>query len=126
MPRLLCSPLARLQVFQLALIALQDMLSKGADNRLKEQGLALASVCLSYDFVGTCLDDSSEEICTIQVPSSWRPVVEEPSTLQLLLDYYKTTTPPMSNVALECLVRVTRERSSCAHVHLPHAMASAL
>ncbi len=81
------------------------MLQKGADSRLKEQGLILASQCLSYDFVGTCLDDSSEEICTIQIPSAWRPVVEEASTLQLLLDYYKTTSPPLSNVALECLVR---------------------
>ena len=32
-------------------------------------------------------------------------MVEEPATLQLFLDYYKTTTPPLSNVALECLVR---------------------
>lgn len=31
------------------------------------QGLSLASQCLSYDFVGTLLDDSAEEICTIQV-----------------------------------------------------------
>jgi hypothetical protein len=55
------------KVFQMALFALQEMLQKGADSRLKEQGLALASQCLSYDFVGTCLDDSSEEMCTIQV-----------------------------------------------------------
>jgi len=46
------------------------------------------------------------------VPSSWRPVVEEPSTLQLLLDYYKTTAPPLSNVALECLVRMASVRRS--------------
>lgn len=31
------------------------------------QGLQLCSLCLSYDFVGTCLDDASEELCTIQV-----------------------------------------------------------
>lgn len=30
------------------------------------QGLNLALQCLSFDFVGTCLDDSSEELCTIQ------------------------------------------------------------
>ncbi len=31
------------------------------------QGLNLALACLSFDFVGTCLDESSEELCTIQV-----------------------------------------------------------
>mmetsp|Transcript_8801 Transcript_8801/g.18815 ORF Transcript_8801/g.18815 Transcript_8801/m.18815 type:complete len:1064 (-) Transcript_8801:979-4170(-) len=100
------------KVFQLSLMALQEMLQKGADSKLKEQGLTLSSQCLSFDFVGTCLDDSSEEICTIQVPSSWRPVIEEPSTLQLFLDYYGTTAPPLSNVALECLVRMASVRRS--------------
>ncbi|GAX79235.1 hypothetical protein CEUSTIGMA_g6675.t1 [Chlamydomonas eustigma] len=100
------------KVFQLSLYSLQEMFQKGADTRLKEQGLLLASQCLSYDFVGTCLDDSSEEICTIQVPSSWRPVLEEASTLQLFLDYYKSTSPPLSNVALECLVRMASVRRS--------------
>lgn len=100
------------KVFQLSLVALKEMLQMGADNRLKEQGLALASQCLSYDFVGTCLDDSSEEPCTIQVPSSWRPLIEDASTLQLFLEYYKTTAPPLSNVALECLVRMASVRRS--------------
>lgn len=31
------------------------------------QGLTLALSCLSYDFVGTCADDSSEDMTTIQV-----------------------------------------------------------
>jgi hypothetical protein len=31
------------------------------------QGLQLALSCLSYDFVGTCADDSSEDMTTIQV-----------------------------------------------------------
>ena len=31
------------------------------------QALSLALQCLSFDFVGTCLDDSSEDFGTIQV-----------------------------------------------------------
>ncbi len=31
------------------------------------QGVSLALQCLSFDFVGTCLDDSSEDLGTIQV-----------------------------------------------------------
>lgn len=33
------------------------------------QALLLALQCLSFDFVGTCLDDSSEDFGTIQVSS---------------------------------------------------------
>ena len=31
------------------------------------QAVAVALQCLSYDFVGTCLDESSEDLGTIQV-----------------------------------------------------------
>lgn len=31
------------------------------------QGLQLALACLNFDFVGTCLDDSTEDLTTIQV-----------------------------------------------------------
>ena len=41
---------------------------------------------------------------TAQVPSTWRPLIEDSSTLQLLLDFYKSTKPPLSSSALECLV----------------------
>ncbi len=34
------------------------------------QAVAVALQCLSYDFVGTCLDESSEDLGTIQVRSS--------------------------------------------------------
>ena len=41
----------------------------------------------------------------LQIPSAWRPAKEDPSTLALFLDFYSTTQPPLSNMALECLVR---------------------
>ena len=40
----------------------------------------------------------------LQVPSVWRPVTEDPATLQLFLDYYAASAPPLSKHALECLV----------------------
>ena len=42
-------------------------------------------------FVGTSLDESTEDIGTIQVPSSWRNLIEEPATMQLLFDVYKAS-----------------------------------
>ena len=40
-----------------------------------------------------------------QVPGTWRAVIEEASTLQIFLDLYAASKPPLSSMALECLVR---------------------
>lgn len=102
------------QIFQISLQALDQLHSDGrnAEDSLKEQAIQLVLRCLSYDFVGTSQDDSAEDLGTIQVPSSWRPLLEEPKTLQLLLDVYASTTPPLSCAALECLVRMASVRRS--------------
>ncbi|EHA8586343.1 hypothetical protein COCNU_scaffold000192G000010 [Cocos nucifera] len=65
-------------------------------NVLRQLTLSLSLRCLSFDFVGTSLDESSEEFGTVQIPSSWRPVLQDPSTLQIFFDYYKITEPPLS------------------------------
>lgn len=36
--------------------------------------------------------------------AAWRPSIEDPGTLQLFIDFYIATQPPLSNMALECLV----------------------
>jgi hypothetical protein len=42
----------------------------------------------------------------LQVPSVWRPLIEDSATLQLCFDFYAATKPPLSNAALECLVGI--------------------
>ena len=42
-------------------------ITEKAELYLALQALSLALQCLSFDFVGTCLDDSSEDFGTIQV-----------------------------------------------------------
>jgi len=54
---------------------------------------------------GPAAVNSTASMDALQVPSTWRPVVEDPATLQLFLDFYATTKPPLSSMALECLVR---------------------
>ncbi|KAG2485018.1 hypothetical protein HYH03_016221 [Edaphochlamys debaryana] len=103
---------ALLRAFQVALLALQELQARRADEKLRAEGLNLALACLSFDFVGTCLDESSEELCTIQVPSSWRPAIEDAATLQLFLDAYSASQPPLSSTALECMVRLASVRRS--------------
>jgi exportin-7 len=48
----------------------------------------------------------------LQIPSSWRSLIEDPATLQLFLDYYNSTSLPGSAVALDCLVRLASVRRS--------------
>ncbi|XP_020528285.1 exportin-7 isoform X3 [Amborella trichopoda] len=105
------------QIFQISLTSLRQ-LKNDVENRLRESALSLALKCLSFDFVGSSLDESSDEFGTVQVPasfcipSSWRPFLEDPSTLQIFFEYYAITKPPLSKEALECLVRLASVRRS--------------
>ncbi|XP_021628258.1 exportin-7 isoform X4 [Manihot esculenta] len=99
------------QIFQISLTSLRQLKNDGAI-RLQELALSLSLKCLSFDFVGTSIDESSEEFGTVQIPSSWRPVIEDPSTLQIFFDYYAITTTPLSKEALDCLVRLASVRRS--------------
>ncbi|KAG2671971.1 hypothetical protein I3843_13G016500 [Carya illinoinensis] len=99
------------QIFQISLTSLQQLKSDVV-SRLQELALSLSLKCLSFDFVGTSIDESSEEFGTVQIPSSWRPVLEDPATLQIFFDYYAITKAPLSKEALECLVRLASVRRS--------------
>ena len=46
------------------------------------------------------------------MPSSWRSLIEDPSTLKIFLDFYAVTKPPLSSMSLECLVRLASVRRS--------------
>ena len=106
------------KVFQLALQALREAGAKGAaaaggeQEEAMEEAILLALKCVSFDFVGTSLDESTEDLGTIQVPSAWRPVIEDPATMQLFFDVYAATSPPLSSRALECLVKLACVRRS--------------
>ncbi|XP_021714703.1 exportin-7-like isoform X2 [Chenopodium quinoa] len=99
------------QIFQISLTSLQQLASDST-SKLQELALSLALKCLSFDFVGTTVDESSEEFGAVQVPSSWKPILEDPSTLKIFFDYYAITQPPISKEALECLVRLASVRRS--------------
>ncbi|KAJ0103399.1 hypothetical protein Patl1_05763 [Pistacia atlantica] len=99
------------QIFQISLTSLSQLKNDVA-SRLQELALSLSLKCLSFDFVGTSIDESSEEFGTVQIPSSWRPVLEDPSTLQVFFDYYAIAEAPLSKEALECLVRLASVRRS--------------
>lgn len=99
------------QIFQISLNTLQ-YLKIHQQQQAMEQAMSLSLTCLSFDFVGTCIDDSTEDLGTIQIPSSWRSTIENPETLQTFFEYYRNSQPPLSNTCLECLVRMASVRRS--------------
>ncbi|XP_009125626.2 exportin-7 isoform X1 [Brassica rapa] len=99
------------QIFRIALTSL-SYLRNDATGRLQELALSLSLRCVSFDFVGTSIDESTEEFGTVQIPTSWRSVLEDSSTLQIFFDYYGSTESPLSKEALECLVRLASVRRS--------------
>ncbi|KAF5937890.1 hypothetical protein HYC85_025396 [Camellia sinensis] len=100
-----------LQIFRISLTSLCQ-LKNDVGSKLQELALSLSLKCLSFDFVGTSFDESSDDFGSVQIPSSWKPVIEDPSTLQIFFDYYAITKPLLSREALECLVRLASVRRS--------------
>ena len=79
---------------------------------LGEQALCLTVRCLNFDFIGTNPDESSEDVGTIQAPTSWRTVLQDPATIELLFDFYRNTVPPRSSKAMEAVILLCSIRRS--------------
>lgn len=86
--------------------------SDESQHELLKQLLRLAHNCLTFDFIGTSTDESSDDLCTVQIPTSWRPAFLEFSTLQLFFDLYGALPATLSPLALSCLVQIASVRRS--------------
>ena len=112
-----------LQIFQTAITTLrnlqfstqgQNILSmlQGKDKIASKFALEVSTECLSFDFIGTNPEESQEDVGTVQVPSSWRAIMQDTSTIQLFFDYYLSSEPPRSKLALQALVQISSVRRS--------------
>lgn len=111
------------EIFSLSCNVLQSSLTAATNNdrtptRLKliEVALKLTINCLSFDFIGTSPDEStSDDLPTVQIPSSWRRFFLEGSTLELFFKLYHTLSSVSDHIgchALTCLVQMTSVRRS--------------
>ncbi|XP_068625831.1 exportin-7-A [Battus philenor] len=87
-------------------------LADGGQQALLAALLRLAHSCLTFDFIGTTSDESSDDLCTVQIPTSWRPTFLEPSTLELFFELYHTLVGTLAGLALACLVQLASVRRS--------------
>ncbi|CAG0884315.1 unnamed protein product [Cyprideis torosa] len=112
-----------LEIFQLSCNLLRSALNSSGDRRqmksldsahhgLMQNLLKLAYACLTFDFIGTSVDESSDDLSTVQIPTNWRPAFMDPSTLQLFFDLYAALPNTISPMALSCLVQLASVRRS--------------
>ncbi|KAI8368699.1 armadillo-type protein [Blakeslea trispora] len=82
------------------------------EQRLQEATINLMIKCFSYDFNGTSVDESGEDIGIVQIPSSWRALFEGPKFLDTFFKAYSEFPPPNSSKVMECLVQVASVRKT--------------
>lgn len=108
-----------LNIFTLAinqLKLLQSQLKSGMRTLQVDQMLnsllQLATQCMAFDFIGANPEESSEDVGTLQVPSTWRNIIQDVGNLQLFFDLYSLCDPPLSQLALEAIVQLSSVRRS--------------
>ncbi|KAK3095971.1 hypothetical protein FSP39_021507, partial [Pinctada imbricata] len=108
------------EIFQLSCELLRDVagnfkninLSDDTQHGLMSHTLQLALNCLTFDFIGTSTDETSDDLSTVQIPTSWRSAFLENSTLELFFDLYSGLPSSLSPMALSCLVQIASVRRS--------------
>ncbi|KAJ0402462.1 hypothetical protein ATCC90586_009282 [Pythium insidiosum] len=102
---------ALFRIFQVSLTTLRQLqmhniggATPDQEQRLGDHALSLAIKALSFDFIGTNPDESADEVGSLQVPTAWRQVIQDPQTMQLLFDYYGSNSPPNTAKCLETLM----------------------
>ncbi|KAI9275093.1 armadillo-type protein [Helicostylum pulchrum] len=91
--------------------------STNQEQRLQESSVGLLTKCLSYDFNGTSVDEAGEDIGIIQIPSTWRPLFENPEFVTTLFKAYADFSPPYSSKVMECMVQVASVRKTLFNDH---------
>ena len=106
-----------LEIFKIALQALESYHMQGKQGDDVDICVSLILGCLSFDFVGIHMDESSDDITTVQLPSSWHPLLATEKTVQLLWSVYfaahqEKPAPPRSGDILKCMVQLASVRRS--------------
>ncbi|XP_078006673.1 ran-binding protein 17 isoform X4 [Phascolarctos cinereus] len=105
-------------ILVLACSLLKEVLAKPLNlqdevqQNLVMQVLKLVLNCLNFDFIGSSADESADDLCTVQIPTTWRTIFLESETLDLFFDLYHALPPLLSQLALSCLVQFASARRS--------------
>ncbi|KAI8393567.1 armadillo-type protein [Radiomyces spectabilis] len=113
-----------LEICQMALDTFKEILGQtvtyanpGQQDRLKDATLSVLVKCFSYDFNGTSSDDAGEDVGTVQVPATWRPMFIKEDFVSTFFTAYRTFLPPFSSKVMECIVMIASVRKSLFTTH---------
>uniref|UniRef100_A0A4X2JYI6 RAN binding protein 17 n=1 Tax=Vombatus ursinus TaxID=29139 RepID=A0A4X2JYI6_VOMUR len=93
-------------ILVLACSLLKEVLAKplNLQNEVQQnlvmQVLKLVLNCLNFDFIGSSADESADDLCTVQIPTTWRTIFLESETLDLFFDLYHALPPLLSQLGL--------------------------
>ncbi|KAJ1961759.1 hypothetical protein GGI12_003063 [Dipsacomyces acuminosporus] len=106
-------------IFEHSLTAMRDAIAKlSASENTVETRMVLSSAlllqrdCLAFDFIGLAPDDASDDAVAIQIPSSWKDLIQVDDFLDPYFDGYKHCEPPISGQFVEVLVMIASLRRS--------------
>eukprot|EP01126_Amoeba_proteus_P053458 TRINITY_DN6514_c0_g1_i1.p1 TRINITY_DN6514_c0_g1~~TRINITY_DN6514_c0_g1_i1.p1 ORF type:complete len:791 (-),score=134.40 TRINITY_DN6514_c0_g1_i1:1277-3649(-) len=108
------------EIFRLAIESLQRLLSAGSvqGQEAQKQQMMLMSLALdlvesvlSFDFIGTFIDETSDGITLIYAPSSWESVFTN-NQINLFLTIYENFPPPFSSKSLSVIEQFAGIRCS--------------
>uniref|UniRef100_A0A914V6U4 Importin N-terminal domain-containing protein n=2 Tax=Plectus sambesii TaxID=2011161 RepID=A0A914V6U4_9BILA len=72
--------------------------------------LQLALNCLTFDFIGSMIDDTSDDNVNVQVPTVWRIAFIDTTILKLFFGLYASLPGDLPSKALACLVQLASIR----------------
>ena len=109
-----------LQVFTMSMASIRQVAQQpgisndGELDELLGSALGLANACLTFDFIGSMLDESLDELAqmSLQLPAQWRVVMEDSNTPSLFYDILSRIQPARQAQALEVLGGLATARRS--------------
>ncbi|KAI8320230.1 hypothetical protein GQ54DRAFT_312861 [Martensiomyces pterosporus] len=105
-------------IFEHSLDAMRQAIAQLATESTAEKRMVLSNAlllqrdCLAFDFIGLAPDDASDDAVAIQIPSSWKDLVQVDDFLDPYFDGYKHCDPPVSSQFIEVLVMIASIRRS--------------
>ncbi|KAL7716869.1 Ran-binding protein [Entamoeba marina] len=71
-----------------------------------QYSISLLLSCLKYNFIGTNVDETTDDIHTVQLPTAYRAYFQDMTLVQTLFDLYFNFKTPVTNYILDCLAQI--------------------
>ncbi|KAJ1886086.1 hypothetical protein LPJ66_009803, partial [Kickxella alabastrina] len=101
-----------LQAMRSAIGGLSSPDNAGTKSMVLSQALLVQRDCLAFDFIGLAPDDSSDDAVAIQIPSTWKDLIQVDNFLDPYFDGYKHCSSPVSSQFIDVLVMIASIRRS--------------